>query len=48
MTYKIQVGGVEETHTNRDDVIIALVAYLNGYNIGARVEWPDGFVVGAL
>lgn len=44
--YTINVDGRVETHSNKDDVIIALLAYLNGYNIPAGVRWPDGFFEG--
>jgi len=48
MTYKVRVGAFNETHKNKDDVIIALVALIEGYNIVAGVEWPDGFTTGVL
>lgn len=44
--YTIRINGREETHSSKDDVIIALTAYLLGYGNQARVEWPDGFVAG--
>lgn len=47
MPYTVEiVGSATETHTNKDDVIVALVAYMLGNNIPVVVTWPDGFSTG--
>lgn len=44
MPYEVTAPGIgTETHTNKDDVIIALVEVLLGNGIQAIVTWPDGF-----
>jgi len=50
MTYTIVADGMPdgETHSNKDDVIIALLAILNGFGVSALVTWPDGFTAGMV
>jgi len=47
MPYKVEVLGFDtETHSNKDDVIVALIEYLLGHGVSVTVTWPDGFTSG--
>lgn len=45
--YTLRVGEAVETHTNKDDVIVALVYFLLGYGVDAAVDTPT-FAVGDI